>query len=153
MSSFFKKWKGKGRDRHDEDARSDAQGAKSNVSDEAAGPTPSNEQQSPVKRFGISELSGSESEDAVDVVLVHGLMGHPHDTWCHSDSNTKFFWPAHITEDIADVRVMTSGYDADPSSILGRVGQNRLGEHAYDLLNAMERQILSIVQYCGSRTV
>jgi hypothetical protein len=98
----------------------------------------SNMQNRTVKRHGISEISGTTPSDTVDVVCVHGLMGHPYRTWTADDN--QFFWPAHVTEDLPQVRILTFGYDANPGSFMGRVNQSRLGEHAQDLLNDMARK-------------
>src|SRR5687767_5423637 len=46
----------------------------------------------------------------MDVVLVHGLNGHPHDTWCAS--GTGGYWPAWLADDVQDVAVWSLGYAA-----------------------------------------
>jgi hypothetical protein len=91
-----------------------------------------------IKRYGLSDVRPAASSDTVDVICVHGLMGHPRETW--TKHKKGFLWPAHVTEDIDDIRVLTFGYDADPVSVLGRAGQNRLGEHAQGLLNEAARK-------------
>ena len=45
------------------------------------------------------------------IVFVHGLNGHPHDSW--TDSSTGFYWPRHLAESSQKVRVITFGYIAD----------------------------------------
>ena len=45
------------------------------------------------------------------IVFVHGLNGHPHDSW--TDPSTGFYWPQHLAESNQKVRVITFGYIAD----------------------------------------
>jgi pimeloyl-ACP methyl ester carboxylesterase len=101
-------------------------------------PTTRDTQGDTVQRYGLSVVGVAGSSDIVDVVFVHGLMGTPSTTW--TNTKEKFFWPAHITEDVPRVRVLTFGYDASPANLLGRVGQNNLGDHARDLLSDMARK-------------
>lgn len=92
-----------------------------------------------VERYGISVVTEpGEGAGDVDVVCVHGLMGHPYDTW--SSKTNQFYWPAHLTNEIPTARVMTFGYDADPKSFLGQVSHNRLGDHARTLLQDLARE-------------
>lgn len=93
-----------------------------------------------VERYGISVVAEPERPSLcdVDVVCVHGLMGHPFDTWFNDGG--EFYWPAELTNDIPNARVMTFGYDADPQSFLGQVSQNTLGDHARSLLQDLERE-------------
>lgn len=65
-------------------------------------------------------------------------MGHPYDTWLSKTDG--FYWPAHVINEIPNARVMTFGYDADPKSFLGQVSQNRLGDHARNLLQDLARE-------------
>jgi hypothetical protein len=92
------------------------------------------------KRYGLSEIGPVGPTDTVDVdvICVHGLMGHPRETW--TNDNNGFFWLAHVAQDLAHIRVLTFGYDADPSSVMGWVNQNRLREHARDLLTEAARK-------------
>lgn len=93
-----------------------------------------------VERYGICVVTEPEggSSCGVDVVCVHGLMGHPYDTWLSKTDG--FYWPAHVMNEILNARVMTFGYDADPKSFLGQVSQNRLGDHARTLLQDLARE-------------
>lgn len=134
MHSIWGKQKKKNQGQLEDDVRDD-------LGRETAGPSRTtggstvNMWKDTVNRYGISEVGTTTSKDAIDVICVHGLMGHPRKTWTKDDE--KFFWPAHLTEDLPEVRVLTFGYYADPGSFMGQVSQNRLGEHASDLLNKM----------------
>jgi hypothetical protein len=73
----------------------------------------------------------------VDIILVHGLGGHPTETWTAQNGS---FWPAWLKGDgFERVRLITFGYDAAPAptiatNVLGLrefAGQLRfvLGQH------------------------
>ena len=69
----------------------------------------------------------------VDIVLIHGLKGHPFTTWLDAQSGT--YWPFHLLrQDVPNARIMTFGYDSDPVKILMSAGQNTLRNHANTLL-------------------
>jgi len=53
-----------------------------------------------------------------NVVFVHGLGGHPYDTWRRAvDDNT--FWPLWLAEDVTGLRVYSLGYVSPPTNWLG----------------------------------
>lgn len=134
MPSLFDKLKGKTtREESPHDNRVGGLAGPSQVLD----PGRPNTQRDTVKRYGFSETGPAPATATVDVVCVHGLMGHPRETWTENGEN--FFWPAHVNEDLPHIRVFTYGYDADPANLFGQVNQSRLGEHAQDLLNDMAR--------------
>lgn len=119
--------------------KANGQGEEIASSDRGEGPSVE-EQESFVKPRGLSEVGSAGDEDMIDVVCVHGLMGHPRTTWTKSTQKDRFFWPAHLIEDVPGVRVFTYGYDADPKNLWGHVNQNRLAEHAQGLLGDMARE-------------
>lgn len=91
--------------------------------------------QTDFKDYGVNVLFQPEDakEAAADIVLVHGLTGGPRKTWYHGASST--FWPAELLAcDVPRARIMTWGYDADVASFWGHASQNRLGDHARNLL-------------------
>lgn len=48
-------------------------------------------------------------------VFVHGLNGHPKNTWTHGNG---FFWPWELRKEFTKARVMTFGYNAGMGSEL-----------------------------------
>ena len=46
-----------------------------------------------------------------NVVFLHGLGGHPRETWMHNASDVSSLWPKWIGEDV-DCNVWVLGYDA-----------------------------------------
>ncbi|KAL8860796.1 MAG: hypothetical protein Q9178_002826 [Gyalolechia marmorata] len=68
-------------------------------------------------RFGLTEVSSPAGGSNVDVVFVHGINGHPYDTW--TSEKYKTFWPAQLLPPLieeAKARVLVYGYDADTGS-------------------------------------
>ncbi|EXU94511.1 ankyrin repeat protein, partial [Metarhizium robertsii] len=65
-----------------------------------------------IRKDGITILFDNTSTEAsnIDIVFIHGLNGHPKDTWSHNV--TGFFWPWELRKELETVRVMTFGYDA-----------------------------------------
>ena len=60
--------------------------------------------------YGIKVLHNPPSA-VVDIVFVHGLTGNAYTTWLHGRS---IHGPRDLfSEDLANARIMTFGYDAD----------------------------------------
>lgn len=78
-----------------------------------------------------------DPEDAVaDIVFVHGLTGNRESTWTDKESGT--FWPAQLLpKDVPKARIMTFGYDADVVHFWAMASQNRIGDHASNLVNSL----------------
>lgn len=58
-------------------------------------------------------------EPTVDVVFVHGLNGHPYDSWT---SQSGCFWPADLLPDVLGLlwpRILTYGYNANVAAFTG----------------------------------
>jgi hypothetical protein len=69
----------------------------------------------PVNAFGLTQIYVPRDTAQVDIVFVHGLNGHPHDSWT-SHKQTGCFWPLDLLPDIlAPVRprILTYGYNAN----------------------------------------
>ncbi|KAH8746519.1 P-loop containing nucleoside triphosphate hydrolase [Diaporthe sp. PMI_573] len=76
---------------------------------------------------------------AVDIIFVHGLTGNAYNTWC-SDGRVTIHWPRDLLKtDIPDARIMSFGYDADVVGWFSPVSNNRVGNHAENLLGAVTR--------------
>ena len=55
-----------------------------------------------------------DGEASVDIVAVHGLGGHPYDTWTHDNG---IMWLRDLLpQDIPNARVMTWAYDSEPQT-------------------------------------
>ena len=70
------------------------------------------------------------------IVFVHGVNGRQLSTWTASDATAA--WPCLLLpHDIPDARISAFGYDADVVKLLGPAGQNRLRDHAGNLLGGI----------------
>ncbi|KAL3962842.1 hypothetical protein ACCO45_004365 [Purpureocillium lilacinum] len=118
-----------------------------------------------VHRIGFTPLLGDEKNVnrgpyGVNIVLIHGLRGHPKRTSLFRAKSSKsttssvksdekdstsprIFWPVDfLAEDIPEARMWTYGYDAD---VIGGVFQannkNSVSQHGRDLAVRIEREI------------
>ena len=69
--------------------------------------------QDSISRFGLTEVYNSV-DARVDIVLLHGLNGHPWRTWTSKENGA--FWPSQLLQPFIKeerARVLVYGYDAD----------------------------------------
>lgn len=65
-----------------------------------------------IRRYEVTEVY-SHPDAQVDVVLVHGLNGHPRGTWT---AKNGVFWPSEllpVSLKSAQARILVYGYNAD----------------------------------------
>jgi triacylglycerol esterase/lipase EstA (alpha/beta hydrolase family) len=53
------------------------------------------------------------------VILVHGLGGHPIETFQRDKDSIETFWPNWLAEDIGDINVWSIAYEAPPTNFTG----------------------------------
>lgn len=94
---------------------------------------------SEIKRYEVTEVY-SDPDATVDIVLVHGLNGHPHKTWTSqpsSKSKKEVFWPTDLlpaTLKSAKARILVYGYNADVYAFGGSASSDMIHNHAQTLL-------------------
>ncbi|KAJ4573123.1 hypothetical protein HRR82_006778 [Exophiala dermatitidis] len=116
-----------------------------------------------VVQYGLTELYAAE-EPLVDIVFVHGLNGHPRDTW--STSKPEVFWPADLLPAaLRDQRprILTYGYDATVAAFTDGVSKDKIHDHAEHLASrlvanralkkAQERPIIFVCHSLGGLVV
>ncbi|KAI4267500.1 MAG: hypothetical protein LQ337_008321, partial [Flavoplaca oasis] len=112
---------------------------------------------------GFTVLQTHEDATA-DIVFVHGLQGHPRNTWTcerHPEQPRRFkgllarlrksgrkdastpkevFWPLHfLPQDCADTRILTWGFDSKVSHFFsGAANQSNISAYARNLLAALK---------------
>jgi hypothetical protein len=57
----------------------------------------------------LIKIADWDGDKRGNVVFVHGLGGHPYDTWRRSPSDDTF-WPFWLAEDIKGLAVYSLGY-------------------------------------------
>ena len=62
----------------------------------------------------------ASSEPSCHVIFVHGLGGHPLETWQSEKNNLYTLWPRWVAEDLSDCSVWTIGYQAPPTNYTGK---------------------------------
>lgn len=87
-----------------------------------------------VNRFSLTEVHKPDHAN-VDIVFVHGLNGHPQQTWTSEKSH--IFWPADLLPPILEdekARILVYGYDADVISFTDGASKDRIHNHAESLV-------------------
>ncbi len=99
----------------------------------------------------LIEVASWSGTARATVVFVHGLGGHPYDTWRRA-ADDETFWPLWLAEDVQGIKVFTLGYAAPPSNWLGTAMplQDRVGNARARLLATLGREDSPIVFVCHS---
>jgi protein SERAC1 len=86
-----------------------------------------------VKQYGLTEVFSSPNP-LVDVVFVHGLNGHPYNTW--ATVKPAVYWPADLLPSALEdqkCRLLTYGYDANITAFTDGTSKDRIHNHAEHL--------------------
>ena len=82
-----------------------------------------------INPYGLTEVYSPLSQTSVDIVFVHGIFGHPKDTWTCDD--TDVFWPAELLPPILEnegTRILTYGYEAGVDAFAGDESRHNVHE-------------------------
>ncbi|KAJ5103665.1 hypothetical protein N7532_004194 [Penicillium argentinense] len=107
----------------------------------------------PFKPFGLTQVYAPRNgTPTVDIVLVHGLNGHPHDSW--TSKSTGCFWPADLLPDILAPlrpRILSYGYNANVTAFTDGTSRDSIVSHAETLASnlAANRNLRS----CADRPI
>lgn len=91
-----------------------------------------------VKPFGLSQVYLPRGEPTVDIVFVHGLSGHPHDSW--TSKSTNCFWPVDLLPDVLAAlrpRILTYGYNAAVTAFTDGASRDTIVSHAETLASSL----------------
>lgn len=75
---------------------------------------------------------------AANVVLIHGLFGHPWKTWADEsvkDDEKPFWRKTLLPSAIPNACIYAFGYDADVTKVMSAAGLNTVLQHGTNLLN------------------
>lgn len=94
-----------------------------------------------ILRYEITAVY-SHPEAKTDIVLVHGLNGHPHKTWRANKDGNDVFWPADLLPQSLKglpVNVLVYGYNADVYSADNdkTASTNFILKHAQSLVTSL----------------
>lgn len=117
-------------------SRSASSAARQTTSDSPRKPEPE------VQRLGLTILhpttkSNQTVTPVADVVFVHGMGGHPRNSWSHRDNKT--FWPGQLLPaDQSNLRIMTYGYGSAPTrGYFQPANKMNISDHGSLFLNAL----------------
>lgn len=80
------------------------------------------------------------------IVFVHGLFGHPVNTWTseQSKARTPLFWPQKLLPSVVpQSRIYTWGYDVDINHLFSNASQATVFQHAGSLLSDLADERIS----------
>lgn len=84
---------------------------------------------------GIQTFHSTES-DNIDIVFIHGLKGDCQKTWTDKTSGSP--WPKTLLPlEVKTARVLTYSYDSTVTGKEDAPSQNRISNHAYNLVTAL----------------
>ncbi|KAJ5918868.1 hypothetical protein N7454_010012 [Penicillium verhagenii] len=88
----------------------------------------------PFKPFGLTQVYAPRGDPTVDIVFVHGLNGHPHDSW--TSKTTNCFWPVDLLPEVLASqrpRILTYGYNANVTAFTDGASRDSIVSHAETL--------------------
>ncbi|EXJ85692.1 hypothetical protein A1O1_06060 [Capronia coronata CBS 617.96] len=116
-----------------------------------------------IVQYGLTEVYAA-SDPLVDIVFVHGLNGHPRDTW--STAKPDVLWPADLLPAALEEqrpRILTYGYNATVAAFTDGASKDKIHDHAEHLASrlvanralskAQERPIIFVCHSLGGLVV
>ncbi|KAJ5494100.1 hypothetical protein N7463_010187 [Penicillium fimorum] len=91
-----------------------------------------------IKAFGLTQIYTPRDDPTIDIVFVHGLNGHPHDSW--TSKNTGCFWPTDLLPDVLASqrpRILTYGYNANVATFTDGASRDTVVSHAETLASSL----------------
>jgi hypothetical protein len=74
---------------------------------------------------------------ALSLVFVHGLGGHPIETW----QKDTVVWPRDLLpHDVKQARILMFSFEADASRFFGTASDSGIIQHALNLLQDLQRE-------------
>jgi hypothetical protein len=98
-----------------------------------------------INPLGLTEVFNPPAAACVDVVFVHGISGHPKDTWTCAEEDV--FWPAELLPPVLedeDTRVLTYGYEAGAEVFTDGESEHQI----HEVIRSLGRDLASNRQVC-----
>lgn len=75
----------------------------------------------------------------ISIVAVHGLNGHALKTWTSENSQSSWLSDKDmLPKVVSNARILTWGYDANVTALLGSTSSDRILQHAHTLVADLE---------------
>jgi hypothetical protein len=112
-----------------------------------------------IRAFGLTQIYTPRDDPTIDIVFVHGLNGHPHDSW--TSKSTGCFWPTDLLPDVLASlrpRILTYGYNANVTAFTDGASRDSVVSHAETLASNLAanrnvsvafRLFLTVLAFCG----
>lgn len=94
----------------------------------------------------MTEVFNPPTPASVDVVFVHGIFGHPEDTWRCAEEDV--FWPAELLPPVLEdegKRVLTYGYEAGVEDFADGDSKHQI----HEVIRSLGRDLASNRQVCS----
>lgn len=98
-----------------------------------------------INPLGLTEVFSPAAPASVDVVFVHGIFGHPKDTWTCAEEDV--FWPAELLPPVLEdegTRVLTYGYEAGAEVFTDGESKHQI----HEVIRSLGRDLASNRQVC-----
>ncbi|MCJ1288691.1 hypothetical protein MMC34_000220 [Xylographa carneopallida] len=90
------------------------------------------------QEYGVKELYRGENP-TVDIIAIHGLNGDSLKTWTSKQSSTLWLSdPGMLPKVLKNARILTWGYNANVTALLGATSSDRILQHAQTLVAQLE---------------
>lgn len=104
-----------------------------------------------IKAFGLTQIYTPRDDPTIDIVFVHGLNGHPHDSW--TSKTTGCFWPTDLLPDVLASlrpRILTYGYNANVTAFTDGASRDSVVSHAETLASSLaaNRNVRRYIHFC-----
>ncbi|KAJ5577199.1 hypothetical protein N7535_004125 [Penicillium sp. DV-2018c] len=117
-----------------------------------------------IQDYGLTQIYTPRDDPTIDIVFVHGLNGHPRNTW--TSKATGCFWPTDLLPDVLASlrpRILTYGYNANVTTFTDGTSRDSVVSHAEtlashlaanrNLRNCSDRPIIFICHSLGGLIV
>lgn len=104
-----------------------------------------------IKPFGLTQVYAPRGGDpTVDIVFVHGLNGHPKNSWTSKDG-AGCFWPVDLLPEVLAPfrpRILTYGYNANVTAFTDGTSRDSILSHAETLASNLAANRNVCLQPC-----